>query len=241
MKQTKPQWFVVLSSLAAVLVAGPAQAASFTESNDAGESLSEAVTVASEQVMSLDSITGSLAGDADLFQIFLTGGQTFSATTINADSLIGIPIDDTLGNPSDLLGDSQLFLFDAQGNGIYANDDSFGSSQATLPSMSFAPVESGTYFLGISSFDFDPVSTGGEIFPDEPTDAVVGPTGPGGDLPLIGFAGESTSSGSYTIALTGAQTIAAPAPVPEPTSALGLLAIGTVGLIARVHQNNAKA
>ncbi|MGF1521833.1 MAG: hypothetical protein ACFBSF_05870 [Leptolyngbyaceae cyanobacterium] len=236
MKRMKPKGFAVLSGLAVFIAAGSAQAATFTEGNDAGERLSDAIAITSEQTMPLESISGALAGDADLFQIFLTGGQQFSATTLNPDTLIGLPIDDTLGNPSDLLGDPQLFLFDAMGNGIYANDDSFGSSQATLPSLSFSPVESGLYFLGISSFDFDPISAEGEIFPDQPADGVVGPTGPGRSAPLIGFAGDSSTSGNYTITLTGTQTIADPAAVPEPASVLGVLVLGVLGVASRINR-----
>ncbi|MEO0986125.1 MAG: hypothetical protein AAFY20_11315 [Cyanobacteria bacterium J06639_14] len=236
MKRIDLKGFAALSGLAAILATSPAEAASFTEGKDAGERLSDAVSILSEQSMPLESISGSLAGNADLFQIFLTGGQQFSATTLNPDSLIGIPIDDTIGSPNDLLGDPQLFLFDAAGNGIYANDDSSFSAQATLPSFSFSPVESGLYFLGISSFDLDPVSAGGEIFPDEPADGVVGPTGPGGGAPLIGFAGSSSSMGNYTITLTGAQTIAAPAAVPEPTSILGVWVLGALGIAARINR-----
>ena len=238
MKHIDLKWFAVVSGFAVFIAAGPAPAVSvtFTERNDAGERLSDAITVTSEQVMPLESIAGALAGDADLFQIFLTGGQQFSATTLNPDTLIGLPIDITLDNPSELLADPQLFLFDAMGNGIYANDDSFGSSQATLPSFSFAPVESGLYFLGISSFDFDPISSAGEIFPDQPADAVVGPAGPGGSVPLIGFAGNSSSSGDYTITLTGAQTIAATEPVPEPSSILGTVILGALSLAYRIRK-----
>ncbi|MEO1126758.1 MAG: hypothetical protein AAFX95_22190 [Cyanobacteria bacterium J06639_16] len=241
MKRIRLKWFAILSGLSVFLGTGPAQAVTFTEGNDAGERLEDAISVFSEQTSPLDSISGVLSGDADLFQIFLTGGQQFSATTLNPDTLLGIPIDNTLGNPNDLLGDPQLFLFDALGNGIYANDDSFGSSQATLPSLGFSPVESGIYFLGISGFDVDPISAGGEIFPDQPANAAVGPTGSGGGAPLIGFAGQSSSSGRYTISLTGAQTIAAPASVPEPAALLGLLAVGALGLASQTTKTIQKS
>lgn len=238
MNKLKFPWLAIATGLSLVAMARPTQAASFTERRDAGETPDDAVAIFSDQVSPLDSISGVLTGDADLFQIFLTGDQQFSATTLNADTLLGIPIDNAIGSPNDLLGDTQLFLFDALGNGVYANDDSFGSSQATLPSLSLSPVESGIYFLGISGFDLDPVSAGGEIFPDGPD--VVGPTGPGGNAPLLGFAGESTSSGRYTIALTGAQTIAAPATVPEPTSVLSLLTLAVLGLGARLGKTHVK-
>ncbi len=232
MNKLRFPWLAIATGLSLALVAKPGHTATFTEAQDTGENLNTAVSITSEQTSPLESISGLLSGDADLFQIFLTGGQQFSATTINADTLLGLPIDTALGIPNDLLGDPQLFLFDAFGNGVYANDDSLGSSQATLPSLSLSPVESGIYFLGISGFGLNPISAGGDIFPDDPD--VVGPTGPGGDAPLIGFAGESTSRGRYTITLTGAQTIAAP--VPEPTSVLSLLALTCLGLFSRMRK-----
>ena len=135
--------------------------------------------------------------------------------------------------------DPKLFLFDALGNGVYANDDRFGSTQPTLLSGGFSPVESGTYFLGISGTGLEAVSENGQIFPSQPFDQEVGPTGAGGGSPLIGFEGDRTGSfGNYTIALTGAQTISAiteptdpVAQVPEPATALGLIAAGASLLV----------
>ncbi|MEO0539698.1 MAG: PEP-CTERM sorting domain-containing protein [Cyanobacteria bacterium P01_A01_bin.105] len=221
-----------LVTLGLALMAGAAQAVTFTETSDAGETLGDAVSVTAGLSAPLESITGVLAGDADLFKIFLTGGQLFSATTLTGDSLLNLPIDETLGIPIELVSDPQLFLFDEAGIGVYANDDTFFSAQSALPSMSLSPTESGIYYLGIASNDYDPVSVGGEIFPDEPFTAVLGPTGPGGDAPLEGFAGTSTSSGSYVISLTGAQVLPAtesPTGVPEPATLLGLLALAAFG------------
>lgn len=221
----------VMSVLMAVLSMGHAQAVTFTESDDVGELLNTAQLI-QQGTQPLESIFGTLSGDADLFQIFLTGGQTFSATTLNLDTLIGIPIDNTLGAPTELLEDPQLFLFDSFGRGVYANDDNSFSSQSTLPSASFSPAESGIYYLAISSFGYNPISAEGKIFPDEPLDGVFGPTGPGGGLPLIGFEGTSTTSGRYTIALTGVQT--GTQSVPEPTSTLGMVAIGAWAVVSRL-------
>lgn len=213
----------VMSVLMAVLSSGHAQAITFTESDDAGELLNTAQVIP-KGTEPLELISGILSGDADLFQIFLTGGQTFSATTLNLDTLIEIPIDDTLGAPTALLGDPQLFLFDSFGKGVYANDDNSFSSQSTLPSASFSPTESGIYYLAISSFGYNPISSGGKIFPDEPSDGVKGPTGPGGNSPLRGFEGTSTTRGRYDIALTGVES--GTESVPEPTSTFGILALG---------------
>ena len=170
----------VLPWLMVTLSCTQAQAISFTEAIDAGETLNAAASIASG-MESLTSISGIIDGDADIFKIFLTGGQTFSATTINLDTIIGIPSDDLLGSPTDLIADPQLFLFDGSGKGIYANDDSFGFPQATLPSGGFSPTESGFYFLAISSSGYNPVSMGGDIFPTQPSTEIFGPTGAGGD------------------------------------------------------------
>lgn len=192
----------------------------FVETNDAGEQPDGAFSIATELVQPLASISGSLSGDADLFQIFITGEQPFSATTLSAATLLGLPIDGALGIPTNLLEDPQLFLFDAAGNGIYGNDDLFGSAQATLPSIS-GLLTPGLYYLAISGFDYDPISMGVEVFPDSSFDGVLLPTGPGGGLPLAGFAGENAPSGNYTIALTGAQTIQPTAP-PQDFDLVGL-------------------
>lgn len=230
-----------ISLLFAVLFSGQAQALTFTESSDAGESLSTAQVIPLEPLplLPLESISGSLTGDADLFQIYLTGGQTFSATTLNADTLIELPVDALLGNPTDILQDPQLFLFDSSGKGVYANNDFFGSPQATLPSGGFSPKDSGIYYLAISGSGYYPVSSQGRIFPDDSSTGVFGPTGSGGNFPLIGFAGTSDSNGRYTIALTGVQTSAKS--VPEPGSTLALLGLGTWGAVSVVtNKKNSK-
>ncbi len=183
----------------------------FTESNDAGESLATATSIITDQMMPLESISGTLSGDADLFKIFLAGGQTFSATTISRRTM-DIPTDQAIGLPIAVVIDPKIFLFDEQGNGVYANDDLFGSAQSTLPSGfgGFSPEASGTYFLGISGTGYEAVSADGQIFPGGLFNQVVGPTGSGGGSPLTGFAGDTSESfGEYTISLTGAQTIAA--------------------------------
>ncbi len=184
----------------------------FTESNDAGESIATATSITTDQRVTLESISGSLSGDADLYKIFLTGEQRFSATTVSAETA-EIPTNRLLGIPIDVVTDPKIYLFDEQGNGVYANDDLFGTAQSTLPSGpgGFSPATSGIYFLGISGTGYNAVSTEErQIFPEEPFDQVVGPTGAGGGFSLVGFAGDtSASSGDYTISLTGAQTIAA--------------------------------
>lgn len=199
-----------ISVLLVVISSSHAQAATFTEIEDAGETLSTAQDISSGPVP-LKSISGTLAGDADLFEISLTGGQTFSAKTVGGASF-----------------DTQLFLFDSAGKGVYGNDDAGSSKQSTLAKGRFSPAESGSYYLAVSGFDYDPVSDGGEIFPDFPDvsfNKLAKPTSSGGESPLSGFDGAKLDNGgSYTIALSGAE------PVPEPSSVLGTLALGACGL-----------
>jgi len=219
---------ILLSALGAFLAASPSHAVALIESGDAGETPNTAQVVPSGAAL-LEFLGGALGdNDADLFQIFLTGGQTFSATTISLETLVDLPVNQLLGAPTALLEDPQLFLFDAEGQGIYGNDDSFGSLQPTLLSDGFSPSQSGFYYLAIASAGYNPVSTNGNIFAAGTND-VLEPTGPGGELPLSGFAGTSATRGTYAIALTGVSAAAQstpPASVPEPTAALGLVALG---------------
>lgn len=101
----------------------PTQPVVFVEVKDAGEQIDGAISTVANLVQPLTAIAGSLAGDADIFQIFISGDRPFSATTLSRETLLELPIDNTLGIPTDLLEDPQLFLFDALGNAVYGNDD----------------------------------------------------------------------------------------------------------------------
>ena len=101
----------------------PTQPVVFVEVKDAGEQIDGSISIVANLVQPLTAIAGSLAGDADIFQIFISGDRPFSATTLSRETLLELPIDNTLGIPTDLLEDPQLFLFDALGNAVYGNDD----------------------------------------------------------------------------------------------------------------------
>lgn len=119
------------------------------ESGDAGQTLSNAQVIPSGSA-SLGSINGSISSnnDVDLYQINVTNGAAFSATTVGGANF-----------------DTILFLFDTNGNLVTQNDDSNGTVQSTLPT-SGTSINPGTYFLGISSFpnfassDSPPTGTG---------------------------------------------------------------------------------
>lgn len=108
--------------------AGPASAATFIESGDAGDTRA---TAAEANVSPLTSITGRVSSgtDRDLFRICLTGGQFTAGTT------------ETQGDP--ILG-----LFREDGT-LVAQDDDGGGGLESLVSGDFG---TGVFFLAISAF-----------------------------------------------------------------------------------------
>jgi hypothetical protein len=194
--------------LTALMAVSCLHGATVVELDDSGETLAEAQVIPGPGPYSLTQIAGTLsASNADLFRIHLSGGQ-FVATTVN---------------PATNFFDTQLFLFDSSGRGIFANDD----DPALPPQSSISPPASlpeGWYYLGIAAFGYDPVSTGGMIFPPVDNFLVLSTdlrtaAGPGGSSPLLGFDGVTGQAGRYTISIEGVQT------VPEPSYALILLLV----------------
>ncbi|MEM9008441.1 MAG: DVUA0089 family protein, partial [Cyanobacteria bacterium P01_F01_bin.86] len=188
----------------------------FTEMGDAGQVPATAQVVSDAPGASLGNISGSIAaaGDVDLYQIYLSGNNTFSATTVDGANI-----------------DTQLFLFNAaDGSGIYGNDDD-GSLQSTLPAQSpLTPTEAGLYYLAVSSFGDNPLTASGDtIFSSFDPPAVLPllePIGPGGASPLDGWTDFSSATGDYTISLTGAEfeveSIAVPTTI-EQENTVGFL------------------
>jgi hypothetical protein len=183
------------ATLGAVLVVstgltGAAAAVSWQEQGNAGGLPGGAQVVTGSGSISAIHGTLTFRNDRDMYRICLTGGRTFSASTVYGTSF-----------------DSQLFLFNSLGRGVYANDDTATSLQSKLPAGAYlTPQAQGTYYLAVSSFNDDPVSAGGQIFPiDTAFSAVVGPTGPGGTQRISGWTNEGGDRGTYTIRLTGAR------------------------------------
>ena len=185
--------------------------------------------------------TVSNVSNPDLFEILIDGSSPFSATTF--------------GQPSNVY-DTQLFLFNAAGVGVYANDDASDFSKAALIAPTTSPTP-GLYYLGIATYGAVPRSGTGaasDIFPNTVDDtsgnvSFTGLKGPkaGASGPLTNWylAGSDVEEGYYSIALTGA-SYAAPAAVPEASTAVSfglpiLFGLGLLTVRARRSTKRASA
>ena len=180
-----------------VAIAGSNALGAWTEIGDAGDLPGTAQAVIGGGP--LDSISGALGESdfGDMYKIKIYDPLGFSAATVGTGF------------------DPQLFLFDASGMGVYANDDSNLTLESLLPSAhALSPTIPGLYYLAITDFDRDPYSAGGLIFPTTPFSDVHGPTEVGGGAPITHWVSSFDSPGSYFIELTGA------APIPAPGAIL---------------------
>ena len=184
-------------------LAMPASAFAAGETGDAGELPATAQDLSTEPV---DQVSGSFAtgADADLYRVCLEGGGTFSASTVGGSEV-----------------DTQLFLLDAEGHGVYANDDAEATRQSTLPSLDpLTPAAPGVYLLG--SLALQPRSARRRQ-PDLPelrrrARADLGRA-------LASWVGAARRGGAYGIALTGTTACAPPDQTP-PTIDLRVPADG---------------
>ncbi|MFG0329497.1 MAG: DVUA0089 family protein [Phycisphaerales bacterium] len=192
---------IVAAVAGAVGLAIGASAQTYNEQGDAGSLPSTAQAAAGSGT--LTAISGTVDvnnGDYhDVFVIEITDPANFAAYT-------GPPGTGTAQF------DTQLWLFDESGMGILSNDDD--PAGVNFSSGLFPPADDGTgqtipgpgrYLLGITNYNEDPISNGGEIFFAVTYTERSGPDGPGSASPLSDwtFSGFN-SGGTYTIELRGA-------------------------------------
>lgn len=169
---------------------------------DAGKMPRSANVTTSTTGGDLTRICGNLAeptNGVDMFQIALTG-PAFSALTA--------------GRGANPINDPALYLFDLNGDAVYANNDfCICTTQAGFSDVAVLP---GLYYLAIVVDNQQPLNRNGKlIFGD-----ITGTTGlvlpKTNNIHLDGWTGSGNTSGQYLINLTGAQF----AQVPEPGAAL---------------------
>jgi hypothetical protein len=197
----------VTAFIAAVTLGLAPSAFAASEQDDAGDLLATAQDLGGGSVTLISGSFAS-AADADLYRVCLTNGTSFSASTVNGTT------------PTN--ADTQLFLFDSDGHGVYANDDAPGTRNSRLPANHrFSPGSGGEYYLGVSPYNHDPQSAQGEIFLDNYSrlqypDDVLDASGFGGAGSLASWNGRWPGGpGTYRITVTGTTVCDTTAPTIE--------------------------
>lgn len=177
----------LLTGAAAVaLMGGIASGQTWNESGDAPDLLPGQETQGSGPLTLINGTT-SANSDVDLYKITITDPSNFSASTEGLATI-----------------DTQLFLFDSNGNGVTHCDDSVGGStlQSTL-SNQFIPGP-GVYYLAVTTYNNDVNGPNGLIWNNSPFRSERQPDGPGAPGPLTSWTPSSGAAGSYGVALSGA-------------------------------------
>ncbi len=204
-----------LFALAAVytLIIPSAGASDWTEIGDA-PALIPGQAVVGPPDTDVDFIHGSFLGadDVDLYQIFINRPDVFNASTIDFTS-----------------ADTQLFLFDIDGNGVTHNDDNVQPGIGLQSRLTGQFVTSpGIYYLAITQYNNDALNPDGDlIWNNTPFRAERQPDGPGAPGPLNGWSVSNIGGDfTYSIELSGVHFIPGP-------GTLGVLAIGGLGMLRR--------
>ncbi|MEJ5294500.1 MAG: DVUA0089 family protein [Fimbriimonadales bacterium] len=136
----------------------------------------------------LTGIRGTLSpGDADMYAIYITDPFAFSAST-----------------QCTTFFDTQLFLFDANGNPVSFDDDApEGGLQSRLDGSCIPGA--GLYYLVVSAYDRDAADcNGAELWADTPFSSIRCPDGAGSGR-IGSWTGSHSASGTYIVSLTGAE------------------------------------
>jgi hypothetical protein len=176
----------------------PAPFTGYDEVGDAGDLPESAQATPSG---ALTGIRGTLSpGDVDMYAIYITNPSAFAASM-----------------RCNVLFDTQLFLFDANGNPVSFNDDAPEGDSASRLDGSCIPGP-GLYYLAVSAYDRDAVDcNGAELWADTPLRAIRCADGPGSGR-IGGWTGSHGVSATYIVSLMGAQGASPgdPADCPPP-------------------------
>jgi hypothetical protein len=206
------RYSLVLTGLFVTVIA--AQAGPIIIASGAGPLPGSAEDLSGFQVGEIQgSLSGTDPNDVSVFALNILNAADFSAMTINAGPH-GIP-------------DTELFLFNSAGSGVYFNDDISGSDTLScLPSSDafnpcpsasggLGPLADGLYYLAITrSFNGPVDNLFNEIFTNRLSTDVVGPNAGVGAIAGwdgTGNASPNFDSINYDIVLSGTDT-------PEPAT-----------------------
>jgi hypothetical protein len=174
--------FLALTALTATALAQ----VDWTEQGDAGDLPETAQATGTDTSTPLSTISGALvADDVDMFAIYIADPSAFQAET----------------NTTTTNFDSQLWLFDVNGNGIVHDDDSAGSLRSRITNANNCIPGPGTYYIAISRWNRDPRDCNDIAIWTSVSNAcaVAG-------LSRVASWTGSTSAGTYQIVLQGAFT-----------------------------------
>jgi len=187
--------FLALTALTATALAQ----VDWTEQGDAGDLPETAQATGTDTSTPLSTISGVLdANDVDMFAIYIADPSAFQAET----------------NTTTTNFDSQLWLFDVNGNGIVHDDDSAGSYRSRITNANNCIPGPGIYYIAISRYNRDPIDCDGNAIWTSASNACAA----SGRSRVASWTG-STSAGTYQIVLQGAFTAplgADPADCPPP-------------------------
>jgi hypothetical protein len=174
--------FLALTALTATALAQ----VDWTEQGDAGDLPETAQATGTDTSTPLSSISGALAADdVDMFAIYIADPSAFQAET----------------NTTTTNFDSQLWLFDVNGNGIVHDDDSAGSLRSRITNANNCIPGPGIYYIAISRWNRDPRDCDDNAIWTGVSNACA----VAGRSRVASWTG-STSAGTYQIVLQGAFT-----------------------------------
>jgi hypothetical protein len=174
--------FLALTALTATALAQ----VDWTEQGDAGDLPETAQATGTDTSTPLSTISGALdADDVDMFAIYIADPSAFRAET----------------NTTTTNFDSQLWLFDVNGNGIVHDDDSAGGLRSRITNANNCIPGPGIYYIAISRFNRDPRDCNDIAI----WTGTVNACAVAGSSRVASWTG-STSAGTYQIVLQGAFT-----------------------------------
>ena len=171
---------------------------------DAGDLPETAQSTGSDPITKIRGTIGG-ANDVDVYAIYISDPDAFSATTIGGTTL-----------------DTALWLFDEDGKGVVHNDDNPDATtglQSRIDNRTNCITQPGRYYLAVSIFTRRAAGCGdGLIWATTPARGVRCPDGPESASRVAGWSGTSSSTGTYIIFLTGVSgaTAGDPADCPPP-------------------------